>query len=62
MNWINIKKRSTDNVNYNKFILFSLDNSSEKLLEKIKARRQQYYFSTSSIYNNNSLNATKTET
>ena len=38
-----------------KFILFSLDNSSEKLLEKIKARKQQYHFPTSSIYNNKSL-------
>ena len=41
-----------------KLILFSLDNSSEKLLEKIKARKQQYHFSTSSIYNN--LTVTKT--
>ena len=39
-----------DDLNYDKFILCSLDSSSEKLLEKIKARRQKYYFSTSSIY------------
>ena len=38
-----------------KLILLSLDNSSEKLLEKIKARKQQYHFPTSSIYNNRSL-------
>ena len=49
------KERSSDDVNYDKSILFSLDNSSEKLLEKIKPRGQQHYFSTSSIYNNNSL-------
>ena len=60
---MNIKKRYSDNVNYNLInifllansILFSLDNSLEKLQEKIKALRQQYHFSTSSIYNNYSL-------
>ena len=34
MNKINMKKRSSDDVNYDKFILFSLNNSDEKLLEK----------------------------
>ena len=47
------KKKSFDDVNYDKYIIhlifFSIDNSSENLLEKIKATRQQYYFSTSSI-------------
>ena len=59
---MNVKKRYSDNVNYNlniflltNSILFWLDNSSEKLQEKIKALRQQYHFSTSSIYNNYSL-------
>ena len=36
-------------ISHDKFILYSLHNSSEKLLEKVKARRQQYYLSTSSI-------------
>ena len=47
---MNINKRYSDNVNYNlniflltNSILFSLDNFSEKLQEKIKALRQQYH-------------------
>ena len=50
---MNIKKRYSDNVNYNlinifllaNYILFSQDNSLEKLQEKIKALRQQYTIS-----------------
>ena len=42
----------SDDVNYDlKYSFHDFDNSSEKF----KARRQQYYFSTSSICNNNSL-------
>ena len=47
---LHIKKRSSHDVNYDKFNLFFLDNSSENLLEK-----NQPIDSTSSIYNNNSL-------
>ena len=57
-----IKKRYSDNVNDKLNVIF-LTNSSYFLLtillknyrRKIKARRQQYHFSTSSTYNNNSL-------
>ena len=59
MNWINIKKRYSDDVNYN----LNLTNSSYFLLtillknywKKITAHRQQYYFTTSSIYHNDGL-------
>ena len=44
MNKININKKSSEDVNYDKFILFSLNNSSEKLLVKIKARRTAILF------------------
>ena len=61
MNEINIKKRYSDDVNYN-FNIILMANSSYFLLtillksywKNIKAPRQQYYFSTSSIYSNNS--------
>ena len=53
---MNITNRYCDNVNYNlnnnspdEITLFSLENYSEKLQEKLKGRRQLYHFSTSSI-------------
>ena len=36
MNYINIKKRFSDDVNYNKFTLFSVRNSSENYCKKLK--------------------------
>ena len=55
-------RKDTGNVNYNlNSILmtnrshFFLDNPSETLWEKVKARKQKYHFSTTSIYHNNSL-------